>query len=63
MDEYTVIYTQIVGYSHTHIPCMERIQLQENETLLQALDRLDIYSSVFIFEGWPKLEGEDEING
>ena len=58
--KYTVIYvTRIDTYSDVTKTGFERIELNLNETLEQALNRLNLTDfMVFIFEGWPKLEGE-----
>jgi hypothetical protein len=41
---------------------MKRFELQPGEDIEAALYREGLYdgAAVFIFEGWPKLEGEDE---
>ena len=59
--KYTVIYVEskMIGSHMNSLTKFERIECRENESLKEALVRLDLTNfAVFIFEGWPKLEGE-----
>jgi len=57
---FTVIYVgSWMADSHRNsITKMVRVQQREGETIKEMLDREGLSSVVFIFHGWPKLQGE-----
>lgn len=60
MKKYTAIYTDhfMCGSHHSTLVNMKRVELKKNETLTKAMIREGIdESTVFLFEGWPELEG------
>ena len=55
--EYTIIYTERVGYGNNQMVHYKRIKTKD---ISKWLDDCEYQSSVwFIFEGHPKLEGEN----
>ena len=61
-DKYTVIYTDpwIID-SPIQQPKMRRILVKKEETLEEAIEKeLTLVNVVFIFEVWPKCEGEQD---
>ena len=54
--KYTIIYSVYVG-GDNYLPQMDRI---ETESLQEAVDKYD--DPQFIFERWPRLEGENNEN-
>lgn len=63
MNNYTAIYIDSwMSGSHSHsLTKMRRFQTLEGESVLDALRREEIENeTVFIFKGWPLLEGETE---
>ena len=59
--KYTAIYIDSwMAGSHMHsLTKFKRIEVKESETVLDALKREEIAdSTVFLFEGWSKLQGE-----
>ena len=59
--KYTVIYeVRWQSGSHTiQSTRFKRIEVQENETVIAALERKGIVdTTIYIFEGWSKLIGE-----
>lgn len=66
MKKYTVIYvvSWMSGCHMQHITRMKRCIKQPNETCYDMLTREGLEDvSVFLFEGHPKLEGEQENAG
>ena len=64
--QYTAIYNQhwMSGSHWQSLTQFKRFTVNEGETVLDALKRECIAdSTVFLFEGWPRLQGEqDEQN-
>lgn len=64
-NRFTIIYNKLVSKTmyRVYAQCMARIELKENENIFDACSRinLNIDTAVFIFEGWPRLEGETEM--
>lgn len=61
MKKYTAIYqeSRSSGSHRIVITCMARIEVGDNESLQDALDRIGIAdSTLYLFVGWPALEGE-----
>lgn len=58
--KYTVIYLQSVGVGsfNTTVTKMRRFSKMASESIGDCFDAFGIYDPVFLFEGWPKLEGE-----
>lgn len=63
-NRYTVIYVEswLAGSHRQHSTKFLRFTLRPGEVMIDALDRLEIDNAVLIFQGWPLLEGEREID-
>lgn len=62
-SKYTAIYVEswMSGSHRYSLTRMKRIEQQQGETVKQMLEREDVADGlVFLFEGHPKQEGEDE---
>lgn len=70
-NKFTAIYTVSVGSHRASYPKLVRFEQHEGETVIGALNRAgyatqkageewDISeSTVYLFNGWPSLQGED----
>lgn len=58
--KYTIVYVEswMVGSHMQSITQMLRSELNTGETILDMLEREGIQDPIYIFEGWPRLEGE-----
>jgi len=64
MDKYTAIYVDswMSGSHRQSITKYARLTVRPDETLKEALEASDLLNCVvFIFEGHPKLEGENNV--
>jgi hypothetical protein len=62
MKKYTVIYNhRWQSGSHWHsLTKMARVELDSNKAILPQISQIiDSDDICFLFEGWPKMEGEE----
>lgn len=64
-EKFTAIYveSELFGSHMMHFTRMLRLEKSEQETVLDMLAREQIESKVvYLFNGWPTLQGETEDN-
>jgi hypothetical protein len=62
-EKYTAVWNdRWMSGSHWHsITKIFRFELEENEDMLHALDRIGLVDAITVlFEGWPRMQGEED---
>ena len=57
MNKYTIVYGQRVGHQFNYMTCVDRVATNNLNLLLQ--DPKYNGTTYWIFEGWPKIEGDE----
>lgn len=61
-SKFTAIYVEswVVGSHRNHLTRFKRVELKEGETFDNMFAREEIDNCVYLFHGWPKLQGEED---